>query len=144
MAYSGKYYPHNPKKYKGNLKKIVWRSSWELKMMKHLDFADKVIQWNSEEIVIPYFFPLDQKNHRYFMDFWVRYKSSKGTKEMIIEVKPQKERVAPKKQRKKTKRYLTEVETYIKNRSKWDAAEKWAKQHKMEFKIFSEKELGIK
>lgn len=144
MAYSGKYRPHNPKKYNGDINKIIWRSTWELKLCKHLDFSEKVIKWSSEEIVIPYFFPIDQKNHRYFMDFWVRYKSSKGIKEILIEVKPHKETLAPVKQKKKTKRYLTEVHTYIKNKSKWDAAEKWAKKRNMEFKIFSEKELGIK
>ena len=56
MAYSGKYIPHNPKKYKGNASKIIWRSTWELKLCKHLDLSDKVLLWSSEEIVIPYFF----------------------------------------------------------------------------------------
>lgn len=144
MAYSGKYQPHNPQKYKGDISKIIWRSTWELKLCKHLDLSDKVLKWSSEEIVIPYYYPLDQKNHRYFVDFWVRYKSTSGIKEMLIEVKPYKETIAPKKQRKKTKRYLTEVQTYIKNKSKWGAAEKYAKKHNMEFKKFTEKELGIK
>lgn len=144
MAYSGKYVPHNLKKYKGNSSKIVFRSSWELKMCKHLDYSKRVIQWNSEEIVIPYFYDLDQKMHRYFTDFWVKYKSTSGIKEMIIEVKPFKETLPPKKQKRKTKRYLTEVQTYIKNQNKWNAAEKYAKRYDMEFRIFSEKELGIK
>ena len=144
MAYSGKYQPHNPKKYKGDTSKIIWRSTWELKLCKHLDFSNKVMQWSSEEIIIPYYYPLDQKNHRYFVDFWVKYRSSSGIKEMIIEVKPFKETIPPKKGKRKGKRYLMEVQTFIKNQAKWSAAEKYAKRHGMEFKKFTEKELGIK
>ena len=33
MAYSGKYIPVNPKKYRGNPSKVTYRSLWERKLM---------------------------------------------------------------------------------------------------------------
>ena len=84
MAYSGKYKPKNPQKYKGNLNTITWRSSWELSVMKWCDETNKIVRWSSEEIVIPYFSTADQKNRRYFMDFWVKWED--GT-EYILEIK---------------------------------------------------------
>jgi hypothetical protein len=36
-----------------------------------LDRHKDVTKWNSEEVVIPYRSPLDNKIHRYFTDFFV-------------------------------------------------------------------------
>ena len=38
MRYKGKFKPKNPTKYKGDLKEIVYRSSWELKMISLVMF----------------------------------------------------------------------------------------------------------
>ena len=54
MAYSGKYIPSNPKKYRGNPSQIIYRSLWERKLMVYCDNNDKVLEWGSEEIIIPY------------------------------------------------------------------------------------------
>lgn len=144
MAYSGKYQPKNPKKYKGDTSKIIWRSTYELKMFRYCDFTDNVISWSSEEIIIPYISPLDKRVHRYFMDIYIKYKTPEGIKEQIIEIKPAIYTRPPKKQKRKTKRYIKDVETWIINEAKWNAAEKWAQKRNMKFKIFTERELGIK
>ena len=71
MAYSflqGLYTPKNPKKYIGDLRRITYRSSWELHAFKWCDFNTNVIQWNSEEVVVPYRSPVDGRMHRYFVD----------------------------------------------------------------------------
>ena len=61
-----------------------------------------------------------------------------------IEIKPSKQTVPPVvKKSKKRSTMLYEQKTYVKNRAKWDAAEKWAKKKGVEFKILTEKELGI-
>ena len=73
MSYSGKFKPKNYKKYKGDPTKIYYRSLWERRFMVYCDNNSKIIEWGSEEIVIPYKSPLDQKTHRYFPDFYVKY-----------------------------------------------------------------------
>ena len=86
MRYKGKFKPKNPIKYKGDLKEIVYRSSWELKMMKYCDTTKSIVEWGSEEIVIPYLSPWDGRYHRYFPDFYVKVRSKNGSlKKYIIE-----------------------------------------------------------
>jgi uncharacterized membrane protein len=45
---------------------------------------------------------------------------------------------------KKTKGYIYEVAEYAKNQAKWSAAKEFCEDRRWEFKIFTEKELGIK
>jgi hypothetical protein len=46
-------------------------------------------------------------------------------------------------QEKVTKRYINEVMTYGFNSAKWKAAEEFCSDRKWQFKIMTEKELGI-
>ena len=144
MSYKGKFRPKNRKKYNGNPSEIIYRSSWELKFMNYCDNNNKIVKWSSEEIIIPYRCPTDNKIHRYFPDFYIKYKDVKGKlHEKVIEVKPAKQVKEPKIQKRKTKKYLTEVFTYAKNKAKWEAAEDFCKDRKWEFQILTEKELGV-
>lgn len=141
----GKFKPKNPQKYKGNPTEIFWRSSWELKLMLYLDEHKDVISWGSEEIIIPYRSPLDNRIHRYYPDFIVTKINSEGKRETaIIEVKPAKQTVPPKIREKVTKSYITEVKTWGVNEAKWKAALEFCKDRGWTFHIFTEKELGIK
>ena len=145
MAYKGRYNPANPKKYKGNPQNIIYRSLWERKFMVYCDTNDKVLEWGSEEIIIPYISPWDGKKHRYFPDFYIKVKQSSGTlKKFIIEVKPKKQTRPPKPVERKTKRWIKEVRTFGINEAKWKHATKWCKDNDMEFKILTEEELGIR
>ena len=145
MAYKGRYNPANPKKYKGNPQNIIYRSLWERKFMVYCDTNDKVLEWGSEEIIIPYISPWDSKVHRYFPDFYIKVKQSNGnTKKFIIEVKPKKQTRPPKPVVRKTKRWIKEVRTFGINEAKWKHATKWCKDNDMEFKILTEEELGIR
>lgn len=140
----GIFKPKNPEKYKGDVNNIIYRSSWELKVLMTLDIDPNVIKYSSEEIVIPYRCKTDNKPHRYFTDFWVKRKYQDGTiKEFIIEVKPFSQTQPPKKQQKITKRYIHEVKTYAKNVSKWEAAQEFCSKRGWIFEIISEKQLGI-
>lgn len=144
-TYKGRFKPNNPKKYKGDPTNIVYRSSWELKLMFKLDSDPKVISWGSEEIIIPYVSPVDGKLHRYFVDFIVTQINSKGNKETIlIEVKPKSQTMPPKTPAKKTKRYINEVFTWGVNEAKWKAATEYCKDRNWQFNIMTEIELGIK
>lgn len=108
--------------------------------MVHLDENNSVLQWSSEEIVIPYLSPVDNKYHRYFPDFFVRTKESA----IILEVKPHSQSVAPKVQQKRTRRYISEVVTFGVNQAKWKAADEYCKDRGWKFKVVTEKELFSK
>jgi len=103
MAYSGKFQPKNPKKYKGNLSNIVYRSSWEARCMSYFDKNENVIWWSSEEIIVPYRSPVDGKVHRYYPDFIIKVKQKDGgIKTIMIEIKPEYQKKEPKVQKRKT------------------------------------------
>lgn len=145
MSNKGFFSPKNPQKYKGNPTNIVYRSGWELKLMIYLDDHPDVIEWASEEFAIPYISPIDGRKHRYFPDFWVKKRNRDGVIEVVvIEVKPKSQSVPPKKQTKKTKKYINEVVTWGINQAKWDAAEKFCRSRQWKFVKMTEKELGIK
>jgi hypothetical protein len=144
MAYCGKYRPSQPQKYKGDPTNVIYRSLWERKFMVWCDSNPNVLQWGSEEIVIPYISPLDNRVHRYFPDFYVRARTKTGgTEKFIIEIKPFKQTAPPQKQQRRTKRYITEVTTYAVNDAKWKAATEYCKDRRWQFKILTEKELKI-
>ena len=143
MSYKGWFTPKHRSKYKGDSENVVYRSSWELRVMKWLDENPNVIWWASEELIIKYRSPIDQKIHRYFPDFIVRLKQKNGTEStVVIEIKPQKQKVKPV-QKRKTKRYLQEAATYAVNQEKWRAADLFCKEHGWQFKVLTEKDIGI-
>jgi hypothetical protein len=145
MAYSGKYLPSNCKKYKGNPTNIVYRSLWELKFMKWCDSNNNILEWGSEEIIVPYRSPIDGKYHRYFVDFYVKVITRTGDiKKYLIEIKPKKQTMEPAVQNRKTKKYITEVTTYVVNQAKWEAAREWCADRKLEFLILTEDHLNVK
>ena len=142
MTYKGRYIPSKPRKYKGDPSNIIYRSLWERKFMVYCDRNDAILEWGSEEIIIPYKSPLDGRIHRYFPDFYVKVKQNDGTiKKMIIEVKPKKQ-CKPPVGKKKTKNYIKEVQTWGVNKAKWEYALEWCKDRNMEFKILTEDHLG--
>lgn len=145
MAYSGKFRPRNPKKYNGDFTKIVYRSSWEARCMNYFDQNDNILWWASEEIIVPYRDPVTNKSRRYFPDFIIKIKQRTGIIETImIEVKPQYQKDPPKKQSRKTKKYINEVYTYSVNQMKWRAAKNYCKDRKWKFMVLTENDLGIK
>ena len=145
MAYKGKYSPSYPRKYKGDPTNIVYRSLWERKFMVYCDLNENILEWGSEEIVLPYRSPVDCRVHRFFPDFYIKVKKSTGRiKKMIIEIKPKRQCSPPSKPKKQTKGYLREAYEYAKNQAKWEAASEWCKDRGYIFKVFTEKELGIK
>jgi hypothetical protein len=139
----GFFKPKNPSKYNGDSTNIIYRSSWELKVMKWLDEHPKVIWWNSEELVIPYRSPVDNKMHRYFPDFIAKMRQKDGlVMTYVIEIKPDSQTKMPT-QKKKTKRYLQEAATYAVNQEKWRAADIFCQEHGWKFLVLTEKHLGI-
>jgi hypothetical protein len=145
MTRKGIFKPKNKSKYKGNPTNIVYRSGWEFNVMMKLDHDPDVVQWSSEEIIIPYVSPLDNKVHRYFPDLW--YKKKDGS-QYLIEIKPEYQQVPPTTQLTKkgqmTKRSLKETFEYAKNMKKWEAAKDWCKKRGIKFEIWGETALGYR
>tara|TARA_Y100001970_G_scaffold26812_2_gene32439 strand:+ start:3558 stop:3995 length:438 start_codon:yes stop_codon:yes gene_type:complete len=145
MAYKGKYKVRCPYKYKGDPTKVIYRSLWELKFMKYCDSNINILEWGSEEMYVWYRSPVDNRPHRYFPDFYIKAKESNGQiKKYIIEVKPKKQTAPPAKPKRQTKGYLREAFEYARNQAKWKAANEWCIDRGFEFKVLTEKELGIK
>ena len=137
MRYRGKYRVSNPRKYKGDSRNVVYRSSWEYKFMQWCESSPSVEEWSSEEFIIPYISPVDGKRDRYFPDFYVKV----GKKKYIAEVKPSYQTKEPKTQKRNTKKYISEVMTYAVNQAKFKAATEFCKDHGWEFMVVTEKEL---
>ena len=144
MSYKGKYIPTNPKKYKGNPSQVIYRSLWERRVMVYCDRNDKILEWGSEEVIIPYRSPWDGKIHRYFPDFYMKVKQKSGNvKKFLIEVKPKSQCKSPvKNPKRKTRNWYKQVKAWGINQAKWKSAEEYCKDKEMEFKILTEDHLN--
>lgn len=141
--HQGKFHPYNKIKYKGNANAIVYRSGLELKYFKHFDLNPNILEWSSEEVVIPYISPKDGKYHRYFVDNYLKVKTSSGKiKKYLVEIKPLKFTKEPKKRKGQHQRtFERAVLTWLVNDAKWCAAKKWCKKSNMEFIFLTEHDL---
>lgn len=148
--HQGYFVPKNIDKYKGNLSDgIIYRSSWEQKFMTYCDLHPSIVYWSSETAVIPYLNPIDNKIHKYFVDFWIMTNNKNdGIKKYLVEIKPSNQLVKPKpliegKKYKKSqlKSFEWAMVEYIKNSAKWEAATQFCKQYDMKFIVITEKQL---
>ena len=138
----GVYEVKNKDKYLGT-SNPRYLSSYELHVMQYLDRSPHVTGWGAEIIVVPYYSHIDESNRRYMVDLYVEYQKADGSKRTeIIEVKPSKDTVPPKRTRgKKEKTYLKEVYTFNVNVAKWMAAKKYADERGWNFRILTEKNI---
>ena len=125
----GFFKPINEMKYKRPLNQYMnkhewpeYRSSWEKKFMKWCDMNDDVEYWTTEPFAIEYISPKDNRKHRYFPDFLVKFKDGK---KLLIEVKP-----------------LAQTKDPI-VQAKAKAAIKFCKNYDMSYTFITEKELGV-
>ena len=137
MAYKGRYTIENIKKYAGNPSNVVYRSLWEREAFKWCDRNPKVKKWSSEERIIPSFYDVDKRYHRYYPDLKIVFED----KTILVEIKPAKETVLPNKTGKNRRQYIGEAVTYVKNMNKWKAASSFCKDRKWEFQIWTEHTL---
>ncbi len=140
----GWYKPRHPEKYRGDVNNIRYMSSWELHTHKFLDNNPNILEWSSEEVVIPYIKPTDRykRIHRYYPDYWVKYRNTHGeVVEEIWEVKPGKETSQPSRVGKSRKQQLFEAVTYAINVAKWRAAQHYCKEHGIKFRLMTESEI---
>lgn len=163
--HQGNYVPKNKDKVLklNNEGGVYYRSSWEQRIMLWLDVNENIIMWGAECMEIPYqqthFENGDMKikNHRYFPDFFYKMKMSDGSlKQVVVEVKPQKEyqavldlengKMVVPEGLKKLKNFEYDLKMAQKNRDKWQTMIKWCTKKGYEFIIITEltlKKFGI-
>ena len=137
MVYSGRYSIKNHSKYRGDVANIVYRSLWEKAVFMWCDNNPKVKSWSSEEVVIPYYYEVDKKYHKYYVDLKIIFEDGKI---ILVEIKPEHQTHTPKRPD-KSKRYVREALEYVKNMNKWEAANEYAMDRGWEFQIWTEKTL---
>ena len=130
-TYKGRYKVKNTKKYKGDYENVIFRSLWERNCFRWCDENPKVQSWSSEEVVVPYFYEVDKRYHRYFLDLKITFKEGKT---ILVEIKPDSQTKPPRKGSRRTKTFINGGATYVRNMNKWDAAMSLQKTMGMSFK----------
>lgn len=133
----GYYKPIHPEKYIGDINKVRFMSSYELKFDRFLDNNPNVLKWSAEPFSIPYLKPTTGRIHKYFPDYYVEYKNKFGEiiKE-VIEIKPKGQTTRSKAKNPKSRLY--EDLTFAVNTAKWTHAEKWCAERGLKFRVFTE------
>lgn len=144
---SGKFVPQNPQKYIGDINNIIYRSSWERRFCQYCDINPNIIRWSSEPLGIPYWNPIDKKEHKYFVDYYIQVKKANDvTEKWLIEVKPENQydiNMRPQEPtgnitEKKLRAYNQKLKTWITNRAKFEAATRFAETRGYRFGAINE------
>ena len=143
---SGKYYPVNPGKYIGDTYNIIYRSSWEYKFCQYCDINPNITKWSSEPTCIPYWSPVDKKEHKYYVDYYIQVKKGDNYENWLIEIKPEDQYSLASKPilegnvtEKKLRNYNHRLKTWIINRAKFEAATRYAESRGYKFGAINEK-----
>ena len=138
----GRYDVLNHEKYCGTNTNIRYLSSYELQTFKYLDRTPSILQWAAEHVIVPYYNPLKQRQARYIVDIYLKYRNKNGEIiEELVEIKPSKECVKPDKGRKKQSTYENQMATWLVNQAKWTAAQQYANERGWRFRILTEKSI---
>ena len=133
MAYKGTFKITKPEKYNGDPNKVIFRSLWERNAFRWCEASDKVVRWNSEDVVIPYICETDKKPHRYHIDLCIEW--ADGTT-VLVEIKPASQTTLE-----MAGKSMGKKKQVVINMAKWEAARAYAKQHKIRFRVVSEEQL---
>jgi hypothetical protein len=146
----GYYKVHNPAKYAGDPRVVIFRSSWERKFMILCDLTSQIIRWGSEPVKIKYISPIDHKEHIYNVDFFIEVIDNDGKRhKYIVEIKPSAQisrepvlegRITEK----KLQRHAELSKMYTINKAKQIAAIKWAQDRDMKYVVLTEENWPFK
>ena len=143
----GYYHVINIEKYIGDTSKVIYRSSWEKKMMTFCDMNERIMKWSSENIQIPYLNPVENAIKIYNIDFYFQVRQDDNSiKNIIAEVKPSKKLEKPmlpttRLTEKRIEAHNYQMKEYVTNVYKFQAAKKWAEERGWEFMIVTEQFL---
>lgn len=146
----GYYKVHNPEKYAGDPRVVIFRSSWERKFMILCDLTAQIVRWGSEPVKIKYISPIDHKEHIYNVDFFIEVVDNDGKRhKYIVEIKPSAQisrepvlegRITEK----KLMRHAELSKMYTINKAKQIAAIKWAQDRDMKYVVLTEENWPFK
>ena len=132
----GIYEVQNPQKYVGK-GKPKYRSGWELTFMRFCDSNDKIINWASEAISIPYRNPFTGKSTVYIPDFFIVYQDRTGKiVSEVVEIKPKKQTMIEEKVTSARDRMAVAL-----NHAKWQAAQAYCKRIGVTFRVITEDQI---
>jgi hypothetical protein len=143
----GFYRPQNPEKYIGDIHNIIYRSSWERKFCQYCDINPNITKWSSESLYTMYWNPIDKKEHKYFIDYYIQVKKPDDVLEnWLIEIKPEDQYALHKRPKepvgnlteKKIRSYNEKLKTWITNRAKFEAATRFAESRGYKFGAINE------
>jgi len=139
----GYFTPKNPEKYRGDLAKIIYRSSWEFKFLNSCDGDPRIVEYSSEPVGIKYYNPILKKESTYWIDCYIKTLNQDGTAtKWLIEIKPNKYLTPPESPKrlteKQTLNYARHAKAFIVNSAKFDAAKAYAAKNDMRFGIITE------
>jgi len=142
----GYFTPANIEKYIGDPSKIIYRSSWEHRFCTYCDTTPEILSWSSEPVGIPYLSPIDNRQHTYFVDFYMKIQKPDEILEYLVEIKPSKMLKIPVMKEglstiKRLKEYNQNAKDWVVNRSKFLAAEEFARINNKKFIIVTEEFL---
>jgi hypothetical protein len=121
---------------------IIYRSFLERKFMIWCDKNANVIEWGSENVIVPYVSPIDNAVHRYIVDMYVKVRERDKICKYLIEIKPYKQTIQPTiTKKKKESTIIHEHATWVVNNAKWEAAKGFANKYGMKFIIITDKDL---
>ena len=143
---SGKYFPVNPVKYIGDIHNIIYRSSWEKKFCQYCDINPNIVKWSSEPVGIPYWSPIDKKEHKYFVDSYIQVQKADSIENWLIEIKPEDQYALNKRPQeplgnlteKKIRSYNEKLKIWITNRAKFESATRFAEARGYKFGAINE------
>ena len=131
-AYKLKY----PEKYVGSTTPI-FRSSWEVAVMRMCDENPSIQEWASEPVKIPYRDPLTGKQSVYVPDFLVTFVDRNQQKHAELwEVKPANQQILE-----KVGKNPYNQAQFVKNQAKWAAASIWCRNQGIKFRILNEHDI---
>lgn len=111
---------------------IIYRSSYEKKLIGWFENSSQVENWGSECIRVPYLY-IDEKTHYYYPDYLVK----KTNGEMVlIEVKPHNQTQKP------VVENTWAWEQWTKNMCKWKATKEMCDRRGWKFLILTEKTIN--
>lgn len=111
--------------------RIIYRSSYERKLITWFENNKQIKRWGSECVRIPYLY-IDEKMHSYYPDYVVE----RDTGEIIIiEVKPYNQTQKPKVEN------TWAWEQYTKNVCKWKATKEFCDRKGWKFMVFTERTI---
>lgn len=134
------YFPANATKYKGTTP-IILRSGLEVSFARYLDKHQQCIEWGSESDVVGYYDPISKKQRKYYIDFYAIMKTKSGIQKFLVEVKPYVQTIEPVLGRKSERTFKLAKDTFVTNKAKWDAANKFANANNMQFIVITDKDI---